>query len=65
LRGRSAGDFYELIGRLPQVREEMPPFAGSEDERRALAQHLAGLAETAPGEAFPGDGEAPTEEKPS
>ena len=43
--------FYELIGRLPQVREEMPPFAGSEDERRALAQHLAGLAATVPGDA--------------
>ncbi len=46
LRGRSAGEFYELIGRLPQVREEMPPFNGSEDERRALAQHLGGLAAT-------------------
>jgi mono/diheme cytochrome c family protein len=46
LRGRSAREFYELIGRLPQVREEMPPFAGSEDERRALAQHLGGLAAT-------------------
>jgi hypothetical protein len=28
------------------VREEMPPFAGSEDERRALAQHLGGVAAT-------------------
>jgi mono/diheme cytochrome c family protein/cytochrome bd-type quinol oxidase subunit 1 len=65
LRGRSAVDFFELIGRLPQVREEMPPFAGSEDERRALAQHLAGLAESGPGEVAPGPGEAPTEEKPS
>jgi mono/diheme cytochrome c family protein/cytochrome bd-type quinol oxidase subunit 1 len=46
LRGRSAGEFYEMIGRLPQVREEMPPFAGSEDERRALAQYLGGLAAT-------------------
>jgi mono/diheme cytochrome c family protein len=46
LRGRSAGEFYELVGRLPQVREEMPPFAGSEDERRALAQHLGSLAAT-------------------
>jgi mono/diheme cytochrome c family protein/cytochrome bd-type quinol oxidase subunit 1 len=62
LRGRSANDFYELIGRLPQVREEMPPFAGSEDERRALARHLAGLAET--GEAAPGPGEAPAAEEP-
>jgi mono/diheme cytochrome c family protein len=48
LRGRGAGDFYELIGRLPQIREEMPPFAGTEDERRALAQHLASLAATTP-----------------
>jgi len=61
LRGRSAGDFYELIGRLPQVREEMPPFAGSEEERRALAHHLAGLAETTPGT---GVDEPPTEEQP-
>jgi mono/diheme cytochrome c family protein len=44
LRGRSASDFYDLIGRLPQVREEMPPFSGDEDERRALAQYLGGLA---------------------
>jgi mono/diheme cytochrome c family protein len=48
LRGRGAGDFYDLIGRLPQVREEMPPFAGTEDERRALAQYLAALAEEKP-----------------
>jgi len=61
LRGRSESDFYELIGRLPQVREEMPPFAGSEEERRALARHLAGLAETAP----PGEVDEPrTEEEP-
>jgi mono/diheme cytochrome c family protein len=44
LRGRSAAEFYDLVGRLPQVREEMPPFAGTEDERRALAQHLGSLA---------------------
>ena len=61
LRGRSESDFYELIGRLSQVREEMPPFAGSEEERRALARHLAGLAETAP----PGEVDEPrTEEEP-
>jgi mono/diheme cytochrome c family protein len=53
LRGRGASDFYELIGRLPQVREEMPPFAWSEDERRALAQYLGGLAATVPGDASP------------
>jgi mono/diheme cytochrome c family protein len=53
LRGRSAGDLYELIGRLPQVREEMPPFAGTEAERRALARYLAGLAATSPAEEKP------------
>jgi hypothetical protein len=28
----------------------MPPFSGTEDERRALAQYLGGLAATAPGD---------------
>jgi len=63
LRGRAASDFYELIGRLPQVREEMPPFAGSEDERRALAQYLGGLAATVPGDASPAS-RPETEEEP-
>jgi mono/diheme cytochrome c family protein len=62
LRGRSAGDFYEMIGRLPQVREEMPPFAGTEDERRALAQYLGGLAATVPSETSPAGGGPQTEE---
>jgi mono/diheme cytochrome c family protein len=48
LRGRSAAELYEMIGRLPQVREEMPPFSGTEEERRALAQHLGRLAEETP-----------------
>jgi mono/diheme cytochrome c family protein len=43
LRGRGAAELYDLIGRLPQVREEMPPFAGTEEERRALAQYLSSL----------------------
>ena len=60
LRGRSASEFYDLIGRLPQVREEMPPFSGTEEERRALAQYLGALSASAPPA-----GEAPdTEEKP-
>jgi mono/diheme cytochrome c family protein/cytochrome bd-type quinol oxidase subunit 1 len=63
LRGRSAVEFYEMIGRLPQVREEMPPFSGTEDERRALAQYLGGLAATAPGDATPVSGEPVPEEK--
>jgi len=45
LRGRTSAELYEMIGRLPQVREEMPPFSGTEGERRALAQYLGGLAE--------------------
>jgi hypothetical protein len=49
-----------MIGRLTEVREEMPPFAGTEDERRALARHLAALAETAPGPG--GEGEPPETE---
>jgi mono/diheme cytochrome c family protein len=64
LRGRAAGDFYELIGRLPQVREEMPPFAGTEEERRALAQYLAGLAATVPADAAAGADEPAPEEEP-
>lgn len=63
LRGRSAAEFYEMIGRLPQVREEMPPFSGTEDERRALAQYLGGLAATAPGDATPIPDAPETEEK--
>ena len=61
LRGRAAADFYEMIGRLPQVREEMPPFSGTEDERRALAEHLGGLAATVPGDTVVDEPE--TEEK--
>jgi mono/diheme cytochrome c family protein len=48
LRGRSAVELYALIGLLPQVRQEMPPFSGSETERGALAGYLGGLAARAP-----------------
>ncbi len=44
LRGRSAAELYDALGRLPQLREEMPPFSGSDDERRALAGYLGDLA---------------------
>jgi mono/diheme cytochrome c family protein len=64
LRGRAGRDFYELIGRLPQVREEMPPFAGTEEERRALAQYLAGLAATVPADATTDADQPPPEEEP-
>ena len=50
LRGRSSGEFYDLIGRLDEVREEMTPFSGTEEERAALAEHLARLAASVPGE---------------
>ncbi|HVO09599.1 MAG TPA: c-type cytochrome [Vicinamibacteria bacterium] len=56
LRGRSAAELYELIGRLPELREEMPPFSGSENERRALAAYLGRLSAGAgadPGEVMP------------
>jgi mono/diheme cytochrome c family protein len=47
-RGRSREEFYDLIGRLDEVREEMTPFSGTEPERAALAEHLAGFAAAAP-----------------
>jgi mono/diheme cytochrome c family protein len=42
-KGRAAAVFYELIGRLPQVNEMMPAFEGTDEERRAVAAHLATL----------------------
>ena len=48
--GRSREEFYDLIGRLAEVREEMPPFSGTEGERAALAEHLAGIPAAAPNE---------------
>jgi cytochrome bd-type quinol oxidase subunit 1/mono/diheme cytochrome c family protein len=44
LRGRSVRELYDVIGRLPQVREEMPPFSGTDGERQALAGYLGELA---------------------
>jgi mono/diheme cytochrome c family protein len=45
---RSADEFYEILGRLPEVNEMMPPFSGNEGERRAVAQHLAALTASNP-----------------
>ena len=42
-RGRSPDEFYRLLGQLPQVNDVMAPFEGSDELRRALADHLAGL----------------------
>jgi mono/diheme cytochrome c family protein len=63
LRGRTAADFHDLIGRLPQVREEMPPFTGSEEERRALAEHLASLVAASPGDGAPAADDTPKEDE--
>ncbi len=41
--GWSAERAYEAIGRLPQLYPAMPPFPGTDDERRALAVYLAAL----------------------
>jgi mono/diheme cytochrome c family protein len=49
LGGRDAAAWYDLLGRLDLVNANMPPFLGSEDERRALADYLAGLAATSSG----------------
>jgi mono/diheme cytochrome c family protein len=45
-KGRDPAVFYEMIGRLPQVNEMMPAFEGTDEERRAVAAHLATLAPT-------------------
>ena len=42
VEGLSADDLYELIGMLPELNEDMPPFEGTDEERRALAAYLAG-----------------------
>ena len=41
--GWSAERAYDAIGRLPQLYPAMPPFHGTDDERRALAAYLAAL----------------------
>jgi mono/diheme cytochrome c family protein len=34
---------YEALGRLPQLYAAMPPFHGTDEERRALAVYLSAL----------------------
>jgi mono/diheme cytochrome c family protein len=46
--GWSAERAYEALGRLPQLYPAMPPFHGSEEERRALAVYLAALGSEPP-----------------
>ena len=47
-KGRTPAEFYEMIGRLPAINEMMPAFEGTDDERKALAGHLAALPGKAP-----------------
>ncbi len=42
-RGRTPAEFYEMIGRLPGINEMMPAFEGTDEQRKALAEHLASL----------------------
>lgn len=39
---------YEALGRLPALYPSMPPFHGTDAERRALAVYLASLGAAAP-----------------
>ncbi len=48
--GRPAEELYELLRDLPAVNDMMPPFEGTDAERRALAEFLSAHAPRAPGE---------------
>ncbi len=39
--GKSEATLFDLLGKLPERNEMMPPFEGTEAERRALAHYLA------------------------
>ncbi len=45
--GWSAERAYEALGHLPRLYPAMPPFHGTDDERRALALYLARLGAAA------------------
>jgi mono/diheme cytochrome c family protein/cytochrome bd-type quinol oxidase subunit 1 len=47
-KGRTPVEFYDMIGRLPAINEMMPAFEGTEEQRKALADHLASLPGKAP-----------------
>jgi mono/diheme cytochrome c family protein len=40
-RGRTAAQLHEMLGRLPEINEMMPPFDGSDELRKAVAELLA------------------------
>jgi len=42
-RGRTADALHEMLGRLPEVNEMMPPFEGTDELRRAVAEYMATL----------------------
>ncbi len=42
-KGRKAAEFLEMLGRLPEINDMMPPFEGTDEERTALAEYLATL----------------------
>ena len=44
IAGKNRDELHESIGRLPELNEMMPPFEGSDAERDALAEYLAGIA---------------------
>lgn len=44
IAGRDEAALYDSIGRLDELNEMMPPFEGTEEERRALAVWLAAAA---------------------
>lgn len=44
LAGMGADELDGMIARLPEINDVMPPFEGTPDERRVLAEHLAALA---------------------
>ncbi len=46
-KGRPASVFFEMLGRLPEINEAMPPFEGSHEERTAVAEYLATIGSTA------------------
>ena len=48
-KGRSAPVFYDMIGRLPEINEVMPPFDGTDAERQAVAEYLATVGAAAKG----------------
>jgi mono/diheme cytochrome c family protein len=52
-RGRTSAQIEEMLGRLPAVNEMMPPFTGTEAERKALAGYVASLPPPGPSKGGP------------